>query len=161
MQRRVMWPLLLFAILVGAAGPSPAAEGIPVKSATTNLMVPFDQTVTISTPTGTTDIELVGGIHVVSHVVPGGQANVYISLAGMTGTDSDGVMYIGLGSFQLTDVLSAERPPRVDPFTVPFSLVAVGQRADPDGFLPLNINFSLTFGTTGVLQSVGYVVLTE
>ena len=161
MQRILLSPLLLVAILVGVSGPSPAAEAVPVKSATTNLMVPFEQTVTVSTVWGTTDIDLAGGIHVVSHVVPGGQANVYISLAGMTGTGSDGVMYIGLGAFQLTDVLNAEGPPKVNPFTVPFSLVAIGQPADPDAFLPLNINFALTFGTTGVLQSVGYVVLTE
>ena len=160
MRRRLTWAMLVVAMF-GLAISSVAAEGVPVKSATTNLMVPFDQTVSVSGSAGSTDIALVGDIHVVSYVVPGEQANIYINLAGMTGTGPDGAMYLGLGAFQLTDVLTREQPPSVKPFTVPFSLVPVGAPADPESFLTLNINFALTFGRTGVLQSVGYFVVTE
>jgi len=159
-RRRLTWTTLAAAIL-GLAFSSAAAEAVPVKSATTNLMVPFDQTVSVTGDAGSTDIALAGDIHVVSHVVPGEQANIYINLAGMTGTGTDGVMYLGLGAFQLTDVLAAEQPPAIKPFTVPFSLVPVGVPADPGAFLTLNINFALKFGPTGVLQSVGYFVVTE
>lgn len=161
MQRRSSLSLLtIFMLVLGVAMSGVAAPAPPaITPITTSLMLPIppDSFVTVIAPDGPPiDVLLSGNVHVLSHVAPGvsgtladGTLDVHINLAGITGQGTDGNIYLGRGTFWLSEMFTPGPPPiGPSPGSLAFTLMLVGnpegQLSRPPAF-PLPLQVLLTF----------------